>query len=78
VRQTERMVRRWRSAEAAASQPSTGVDPQVDAIAESLRRSLSTKVTLRRTKRGSGSMTIHFYSDEELDGLLDRLSPEQS
>jgi ParB family chromosome partitioning protein len=78
VRQTERMVRRWRSAEAAASQPSPRVDPQVDAIAESLRRSLGTKVTLRRTKRGSGSMTIHFYSDEELDGLLDRLSPEQS
>ncbi|MEE8338392.1 MAG: ParB/RepB/Spo0J family partition protein [Dehalococcoidia bacterium] len=78
VRQTERMVRRWRSAEAAAGQPSPRVDPQVEAIAESLRRSLGTKVTLRRTKRGNGSLTIHFYSDEELDGLLERLAPEQS
>ena len=32
----------------------------------------STKVTLRRTPDGVGTMTIHFYSDEELDGVLER------
>ncbi len=49
------------------------MDPEVEALAESLRHSLGTKVTLRRSQRGSGSMTIHFYSDEELDGILERL-----
>ena len=45
-----------------------------EALAESMRRALGTKVTLRRSKRGSGSVTIHFYSDEELEGLLARLT----
>ncbi|HJM74412.1 MAG TPA: ParB/RepB/Spo0J family partition protein [Dehalococcoidia bacterium] len=78
VRQTEALVRRWRKAQAteAASTPRSRVDPETDALAESLRRSLGTKVTLQRTKRGNGSMTIHFYSDEELEGLLERLTPE--
>jgi ParB family chromosome partitioning protein len=79
VRQTEALVRRWRKAQAAetAGTPRSRVDPETDALAESLRRSLGTKVTLKRTKRGNGSMTIHFYSDEELEGLLERLTPEQ-
>ncbi len=78
VRQTEALVRRWRKTQAtdAASTPRSRVDPETDALAESLRRSLGTKVTLKRTKRGSGSMTIHFYSDEELEGLLERLTPD--
>ena len=28
---------------------------------------------MRRGKRGAGSLTIHYYSDEELEGVLDRL-----
>lgn len=78
VRQTEALVRRWRKAqaEAQAGTPRRRVDPETEALAESLRRSLGTKVTLKRTKRGNGSMTIHFYSDEELEGLLERLAPE--
>ena len=73
VRQTERMVRRLRTPKAAAPARARRVDPEVEALAESLRRSLGTKVTLRRNKSGNGSVTIHFYSDEELDGLLERL-----
>ncbi|MDA0353093.1 MAG: ParB/RepB/Spo0J family partition protein [Chloroflexi bacterium] len=44
-----------------------------EGIAAALQRALGTKVTLRRTPDGNGSMTIHFYSDEELDGILERL-----
>jgi ParB family chromosome partitioning protein len=76
VRQTERIVREWRSEAPAKAAVVAPVDAQVEALTESLRRSLGTKVSLRRNKRGAGSMTIHFYSDEELDGLLDRLAPE--
>jgi ParB family chromosome partitioning protein len=43
------------------------------ALADALRRALGTKVTLRRSRRGSGTLTIHFYSDDELEGVLDRL-----
>ena len=70
VRQTERMVQRRRTR---AVPQQRRPDPEVEALADSLRRSLGTKVTLRRNKRGSGTMTIHFFSDEELEGLLERL-----
>ena len=83
VRQTERLVqeRRGATSEPAASPATTAPastarrapDPEIEAIAASLQRSLGTKVTLRRTKRGSGAVTIHFYSDEELDGIIEQL-----
>ena len=73
VRQTERIVRRLRTPKAAAPARARRIDPEVEALTESLRRSLGTKVTLQRNKSGNGSVTIHFYSDEELDGLLERL-----
>ena len=44
-----------------------------EGLAAALQRSLGTKVTLRRTAKGVGTVTIHFYSDEELDGVLERL-----
>ena len=71
MRQTEALVRRWRKTQAtdAASTARSRVDPETDALAESPRRSLGTKVTLKRTKRGRGSMTIHFYRDEAPEGL---------
>jgi ParB family chromosome partitioning protein len=73
VRQTERMVRAWGRLETARTSAPRPVDPDTEELAERLRRRLGTKVTLRRSKRGNGSVTLHFYSDEELDGLLDRL-----
>ena len=80
VRQTERVVREARGPAAAArgaapsrATPVKPADPEIEALANSLRSSLGTKVSLRRSKSGAGSVTIHFYSDEELDGLLERL-----
>lgn len=80
VRQTERVVREARAPAAAvpAAAPSRPTpvkpaDPEIETLANSLRSSLGTKVTLRRSSIGAGSVTIHFYSDEELDGLLERL-----
>jgi ParB family chromosome partitioning protein len=42
-------------------------------LADSLKRSLGTKVDIRRRGR-QGSIVIYFYSDEELDRLLELLS----
>jgi ParB family chromosome partitioning protein len=44
----------------------------MEALEERLRASLGTRVSLAKGRRG-GRITIHFYSDEELDGLLERL-----
>jgi ParB family chromosome partitioning protein len=78
VRQTEEMVRRWSSLHRApppATVPShlRARDPEIGAIEERLRTSLGTKVELRRNARGKGRIVLHFFSDEELEGLLARL-----
>ncbi|MEN9846688.1 MAG: hypothetical protein RIS36_1835 [Pseudomonadota bacterium] len=42
-------------------------------IEERLRNALGTKVTIRRSKKG-GAVELHFFSDSELDRLIDILS----
>jgi ParB family chromosome partitioning protein len=72
VRQAERIVRE--AAQAARPAPAKAAnDADQDAVASAVQRSLGTKVTLRRNRKGTGSLTIHFYSNEELEGVLDRL-----
>jgi len=45
----------------------------LEALEERLRASLGTKVDLTRGRRG-GRLVIHYYSDEELDSIIERLS----
>ncbi len=73
VRQTEEMVRRLRDprAPAATAAPRTP-DPDLERVEDDLRRTLGTKVTLARSRKG-GRIIIEFYSDEELGQLYDRL-----
>ena len=46
--------------------------PEILALEEKLQSQLGTKVDLVRGRKG-GKLTIHFYSDEELEALIDRL-----
>jgi ParB family chromosome partitioning protein len=77
VRQTEELVRRLRE----PKPPTDGdereqvhaADPDLEQIEEDLRRSLGTKVSLARSRRG-GRIVIEYYSDEELGRLYDRLT----
>lgn len=46
---------------------------QFPEIEERLRNTLGTKVTIRRSKKG-GAVELHFFSDSELDRLIDILS----
>jgi len=71
VRQTEDLVRRL-SGEKKTVKPKPGPTPEEIDLEDQLRQSLGTKVSLRRSVKG-GSIMIHFYSDEELNTLLDRL-----
>jgi ParB family chromosome partitioning protein len=76
VRQTELLVREAsKPARAAEIVPVTASTLQHEraALEQQLQRALGTKVTLRHGAKGRGSVTIHFYSGEELEGVLDRL-----
>jgi hypothetical protein len=73
------MVRDWdgnassKGAARAKSLPDRGSAVVTDSIAQAVQRELGTKATLKRNREGRGTLTIHFYSDEELDGVLERL-----
>ena len=71
VRQTEELVKKL-SGEKPPSVPKKPQSPEVTELEERLRASLGTKVIMRHGKKG-GTLTIHYYSDEELDTLLNRL-----
>jgi ParB family transcriptional regulator, chromosome partitioning protein len=74
VRQTEELVRRLREPKPEASgKPGHRSDPDLERVEEELRRSLGTKVSLARSRRG-GRIVIEYYSEEELGRLYERLT----
>jgi len=76
VRQTEELVRKL-SGEKRSAAPRPGPSPDTLALEERLRGSLGTKVSLKAGKKGDGSLTVYFYSEEELNALLARLLDEK-
>lgn len=73
VRQTEDAVRRWLSGPP-ESKNGERRDHRDDRLEGQFRSALGTKVALRRDAKGrGGALTIHFYSDEELQSLFERI-----
>jgi ParB family transcriptional regulator, chromosome partitioning protein len=70
VRQTEELVRRL--LEPRKPRPVHDRAPEIEAVEDELRRALGTKVSLQHGKRG-GRIVIEYYSDDEFQGLYDRL-----
>ncbi len=71
VRQVEELVQRLLG-ERRKKKPTTKRSPEETALENQLRDTLGTRVTLKRGRRG-GSLVIRFFSDEELNALVDRL-----
>jgi ParB family chromosome partitioning protein len=71
VRQTEELVRRL-GGERRKSPPPPERPPEEIALEDQLREALGTRVTIKRGRRG-GRLVIRFYSDEELNALVDQL-----
>jgi ParB family chromosome partitioning protein len=71
VRQTEALTRKL-VGQKPVSKHKAGSSPDVSDVEKRLQSSLGTKVSLKHGKKG-GSVTIYYYSDEELDGLLEKL-----
>jgi ParB family chromosome partitioning protein len=74
VRQTEELVRRLNAPAPARPEPEDDLSasPETKALEDKLRARLGTKVNLYRTRKG-GRIVIHFYSEEELAELYERL-----
>ncbi len=76
VRQTEELVRKL-SGEKSHRPPKPAPSPEIKALEERLRTRLGTKVSLSQRGKG-GTMVIHYYSNEELDTLLDHLLGDEA
>ena len=75
VRRTEELVRRAQSAKEKESSRRRR-SPETVALERAFRDALGTKVRLYRTSQG-GRLVIHFYSEDDLQKLYERLVEEQ-
>ncbi len=71
VRQTEELSRKYSGERPARPLPPEPL-PEIRSLEEKLRQHLGTRVTLQHGKKG-GKVIIHYYSNEELNNLLDQL-----
>jgi ParB family transcriptional regulator, chromosome partitioning protein len=71
VRQTEELVKRL-SGEKASPTIKASPNPEMAALEERLRGRLGTRVRLTHHRKG-GTIVIHYYSDEELNALVEQL-----
>jgi ParB family chromosome partitioning protein len=77
VRQTEELVRQMLAKVEAQADEAAPVEPEAPPAADSqithmenrFRAVLGTRVNLSRNRDGSGRLTVHFFSDEELSQL---------
>ncbi len=75
VRQTEQLVRHWHGAQPGRTRAKTETPPVEQHVVDRFRKALGTKVELQHGRKG-GRLVIHYYSDEELDGLYKRIVGE--
>ena len=75
VHQTEQLVK---ANKAAAPKPVTAKPelPTIHSAAQSqLRQTLQSDVEIKRSRRGKGTLTIHFNNDEDFDRIMKLLDP---
>lgn len=72
VRQTEALVREWQAGGHAARREPPAPTPTVRRLEDAFRRALGTKVEVVHGRKG-GRLVIHYFSDEELDGIFHRI-----
>jgi ParB family chromosome partitioning protein len=74
VRQTEELVKRI-SGQKTTPRLKPDRAPEIAALENELRAQLGAKVSIKQYRRG-GSITIRYFSDEELNDILSRISKE--
>lgn len=77
VRQVEQLVKNMtqpEKASAAASKDSSKLPPAYKRIEDNMASHFSTRVRLDRKKNGRGVITLEFYSDEDLERIMDKMN----
>lgn len=71
VRQTEELVRQLMGER--PERPVRDRHADSDALADALQSTLLTRVQLKRSRGGGGTLSLHFSSDEELNAFAERI-----
>jgi ParB family chromosome partitioning protein len=75
VRQTEELIKAYKPAsKKSAKKPVQSLSPEMRKIQEHLASNLSTRVKLKKGKKGTGEIVIYFHSDDDLERLTEMLS----
>jgi ParB family transcriptional regulator, chromosome partitioning protein len=75
VRQTEDLVRRYREPRQPGKPTEKKLPLAYRKVQDTLASHLGTKVTLKHKATGKGEIVIHYFSDDDLDRVLDILNP---
>lgn len=74
VRQTEALARKLQSQiDKPAGSSVTHKDPNVSSLEGRLEEQLGAKVAVKHSAKGKGTMTIHFNTLDELDGIIEHI-----
>ncbi len=71
VRQTEELVSQLKGNKKPPKPKKKEKSPEIKALEDDLQAALGTRVRISRSKKGAGTITVHYYSDEEFNTLLD-------
>ena len=74
VRQTEALIKKL-TGERTPAKPKPAPAPEIQDITNKLENFLGTRVNLNSGKKG-GKLVIYYYSDEELNAILDKILSE--
>ena len=78
VRQVEQLVKNMLEEKGNSSNKSNTskiqLPPSYKRIEDNMASHFSTKVKLERKKNGKGAVTIEFYSDEDLERIMDKMN----
>lgn len=74
VRQTEDMVRKLYKANATSSTTKPGLPAAYKKIEDNLSSHFGTKVKLSHSSKGKGSITLEYYSLDELNKILEQMN----
>ena len=73
VRQVEESVRNLTNGAGKKTRPKNALSPRLEQAQSTLSNSLQSKVELKLQKTGSGTITIRFRSEEDLDRIIAKL-----
>ncbi|MCB0222205.1 MAG: stage 0 sporulation protein J, partial [Anaerolineae bacterium] len=73
VRQTEALVKQMLSGDQPAKPKRPPLTPHDKAMLEKFESRLGTRVELSRAEEETGKLTIHFYSEEELQAIFNAI-----